>query len=159
MGKYLKQLSNEEIESFLESNNYIVCHDLTTLDGKSVLPGIERSDDLVFLRCRKKILDGMQEYDKQVALQLLKKHPGFMSLAVFGMPQGSYYDFIHLIALRDFDASIIGDFFDDENGTQLLDSYLDFMLERFKNQGYQDALLNYVDEFLAENPEDEREMQ
>ncbi|MGN0961736.1 MAG: hypothetical protein ACI4PF_06050 [Christensenellales bacterium] len=155
MGKFLKQLTDSEIIKFLRMNNYILYEDLKDDEGKPI-PAMERSDDLVFMRCQRVLDEGEQEIDKRVAYELMKKYPRFLTFTMLSR-FGEYSTDIDLITLSDFDANLItGDFFDREQRLdKLFSNYIDFMLNRFKDQNYREAL---IEDFESSKDQNEQSM-
>lgn len=138
MGKYLKQLTNSEIEYILKENNFALCTTLKSYDGEP-LPAIERSDDMIFVRCQRILSEDEKEIDSFLAYTLMKKHPLFITASMLARC-GEFSSNIDLITFSDFHANLLSvDTHDEERSYKLADSYIDYMLERFKNQGYQKA--------------------
>ena len=150
MGKYIKQLTQQDIENFLKQNNYTPCHTLKDDDGKP-LPAISRHDDMIFMRCQRIFAENEQEIDKQVAYELYKKFRGFIALSMLNR-YGDISTEIDLIVLSDFDLTLIAEdiFISPEKSDLLFENYINFMIEKFANQNYKNELLNHY-EISTEN--------
>lgn len=135
MGKYIKQLTNEDIENFLKENNYELCENIKNNSGEK-LPSIERDDKLIFTRCRRILSEDEKEIDKMLAYELMHKYPGFMSLALFATINKYSID-TDIVIFNDFYSNIISADSDREKQVEKLDeNYVRFMANKFKNQGY-----------------------
>ena len=141
MGKYIKQLTDQDIELFLRQNNYVLCDTLKDRDGEH-LPAITRDDDIIFLRCQRVLEEGEQEIDKQLAYALYKKFRGFIALSMLSR-YDSYSTEIDMITMSDFDLNLIAEdiFVSPERGQKLFENYINFMIKKFDNQNYRDALI------------------
>lgn len=142
MGKYIKQLTNEDIENFLRENNYELCENIKNNSGKKS-PSIERDDELIFTRCRRILSEDEKEIDKMLAYELMHKYPGFMSLALFATINKYSLD-TDIIIFKDFYSNIISADTSREKQVETLDeNYVHFMANKFKNQGY---ICDYIED-------------
>lgn len=142
MGKFIKQLTDSELENFLKNNKYALCNTLKDSDGK-LLPAIERSDDMIFVRCQRILDKNEKEIDEHLAYALMRKFPGFLSLSMLSRC-GEYSSDINLISFSDFYANLFCVTLQDHNRAETLhENYVNFMYAKFKNQ-------NYKEEYLAD---------
>lgn len=159
MGKYIKQLTQKDIDTFLKNNNYELCDYLKNNDGKN-LPSIERDDDMIFMRCQRVLSKDEKEINTQLAYTLMKKYPGFMSLTTLASIS-KYSTDKDIVILTDFYANIISCDYNREKRVEALDeNYVHFMVSKFKSQGY---VNDYIEDAKRyENPvstaEDDMEM-
>lgn len=148
MGKYIKQLSEEDIVKFLRENNYELNANIKNNDGKK-LPSIERSKDMVFMRCKRILTKDEQEINALLAYKLMHKYPGFMSLATFATIN-KYSTDTDIVILSDFYANIISANPNREKRVDSLDeNYVQFMAKKFKDQGYISDYIEDVEKFEA----------
>ena len=142
MTKYLNKLSNEDITIFLDNNNYALVSHLKDQHGQA-FPAIERSDERIFVRCKKKEIPEQQLIDTEVAYYLMKKHPGFMSLSM--MLSSQYGSDIEMLVFSDFEVSKLCIFDDDvEEYISLNKAYAKFMNEKFPNSSYMDDYYDWL---------------
>lgn len=160
MGKYLKLLKNEEVEAFLEANNYMLITHLKDSNNET-LPAIDRSPNTIFIRCKQKIEPEQQLFETAVAYYLMKKHPGFLSMS--RMASGQYAGDIEPLFMKDFYLSKIciteEDYIESD---RLNEAYVKWMYNKFKNNGYlQDykAFFDELEKSTQQKPEDENEME
>lgn len=156
MGKYIKQLSNEDIIRFLSDNNYELDENIKKNNGKK-LSSIERNEDMIFMRCRRIFTRDEQEINALLAYKLMHKYPGFMSLSTFATIN-KYSTDTDIVILTDFQANIISAYKDREKRVDSLDeNYAHFMAKKFKDQGYISDYIKDVENFEAtlNSPNDE----
>lgn len=139
MGKYLKQLSNEEIQNFLRDNKYELNENIKSNENEK-LPSIERSEDFVFMRCKRILSKEEEELDKQLAYTLMHKYPGFLTLSMFATINVYSLD-TDIVTLTDFNANIISANMDREENVEILDeNYVNFMARKFGKEYIRDYL-------------------
>ena len=150
MGKYLQRLTDEEIERFLEENNYILVSHLKD-NQNNLLPAIERTENTAFIRCKKK--DSQEPlFDNEVAYYLMKKHPGFLSLP--RLLSSHYNSDIEALFMNDFSLTKFCLTQEDQAESDKLDeAFVYFMYDKFKQEGYKEDYEAYF-ENLENNKED-----
>jgi len=148
MSKYIKQLTNENLSTFLENVGYSLVTHLKDNDG-NLLPAIERSEDSVFVRCQKCVIPEEQLIDKELAYYLMKSHPGFLSFA--RMLSGQFDSNIEMLIFYDFEVSKLCVFDDDlEEYIRLNKAYAEFMKQKVTESSYSED----YSEWLLEQSED-----
>ncbi|MBE7074084.1 MAG: hypothetical protein E7379_03230 [Clostridiales bacterium] len=148
MSKYIKKLSNEEIEIFFNNNGYKLAKDITD-DNDLPIDSIERDDDSIFVRTQ-------QMNDNEIDLHLnsisSKKYAGILALTTLFSMHAPYSRDIHLFHITDYFLSKFCIFPEDsEIGKTLLTSYFKFMIDKFPT--YKKDLEEYVESL----PDDESE--
>lgn len=157
MGKYLKQLTQKDIEDFLKVNNYELCNNLKNIDGEN-LPSLERDNDMIFMRCQRILSDDEKEINTRVAYELIKKYPAFMSLTMLARIN-KYSTDTDIVILTDFYANIISADRDREKRVNQLDeNYIHFMVGKFKSQGYVQDYIEDAKRYETQVPSHDDEM-
>lgn len=139
MEKYITQLTNDEIEAFFLMNGYKLHNDLKTKHRENV-KSIERSDQIIFVRAKK---IEQESIDIQLAYQLSKHHPGFMSLHTLSSLNEGFcrnIDFIHFSDFHMAKSCIYPE--DKKESDMLCRSYIDYMSKKFPT--YQTDYNNYI---------------
>lgn len=141
MGKFIKELSNDEVIKFFEDNHYSLVTHLKDNEG-NLIPAIERDDDGIFVRCKK--TEERSSIDMEVAHYLMKSHPGFLSFAT--LLSGQYNTELEMIVLKDFYLSKLCITDEDLNeNDRLNEEFVKFMYSKFKDMGYKDEYNSHFD--------------
>jgi len=151
MSKYIKQLTNENLSTFLENVGYSLVTHLKDNDG-NLLPAIERSEDSVFVRCQKCVIPEEQLIDKELAYYLMKSHPGFLSFA--RMLSGQFDSNIEMLIFYDFEVSKLCVFDDDlEEYIRLNKAYAKYMSNKNLEGSYTQDYHQWINEQAEEEME------
>lgn len=153
MGKYINQVTDEELTEFLENNGYSLVTNIKDQNGIP-FPAIERSEKRAFVRCKMVKDPAQKQFDAEVARYLIKKHPGFLSLSM--MLSGMYSSDIEMLIFSDYGVSkmCITDY-DSYESNLLNENFVRFMYKKFENQNYYNNYNNHFDELETQ---DERDM-
>ena len=150
MGKYIKRLSNKEIEEFFIANGYQLCKDLKDKNGNP-LEAIERSDDVIFVRARQ---SHENEIDTGLAYSLAKEHPGFLSFAILASLNSGFSRNIDLIQISDFHLAKFDIFPEDSKSSdELYTAYVQYMASRFHT--YKEDFIAHYDSLPKDNMEED----
>ena len=127
MSKYINQLTDEEIEEFLNNNGYELVKGLKNHSGEAI-PAIDRYEEGMFVRARK-IPD---ELDQEIKSILLQKSPGLMALYALTAIHGGLgmdMDLIHITDFYMFKFCITEE--EEKESDELCRSYIRYMADRF----------------------------
>ena len=136
--KYISQVSNQEIEQIIKNSNYELVTDIVDKNGEKV-PAIERLDSSILVRAiDSKAKKQIDETFGDLPAKLSGKFLSYMSLV-------SYHK---IIIFRDFSVDVYSENLKEEtssNEQDLFDDYISFMLDKFKNKNYKNALLAHYE--------------
>ena len=139
MGKYIQKLTQQDIEEFLKANNFVLCYDIKN-DKNETLPAIERSPEMIFIRCRRVLTKDEQDI-KNLIGDAVAKNSLLAMMAFMSSIKCEYSSDIDLITLYDYDANLLTT---NPQDTSILDnlfhSYIDFMRNKFKSTNYDSDL-------------------
>lgn len=132
--KYISQVSIKEIEQIIKNSNYELLTDIVDKNGEKV-PAIERLNSSILVRAiDSKAKKQIDETFGDLLAKLSGKFLSYMSLV-------SYHK---IIIFRDFTVDVYSGNLKEEtpsNEQDLFDDYISFMLDKFKNKNYKNALL------------------
>lgn len=136
--KYISQVSNQEIEQIIKNSNYELVTDIVDKNGEKV-PAIERLNGSILVRAiDSKAKKQIDETFGDLLAKLSGKFLSYMSLV-------SYHK---IIIFRDFSVDVYSGNLKEEtssNEQDLFDDYISFMLDKFKNKNYKNALLAHYE--------------
>ena len=150
MGKYIQKLTQQDIEEFLKANNFVLCYDIKN-DKNETLPAIERSPEMIFIRCRRVLTKDEQNINNLIG-DAVAKNSLLAMMAFMSSIKCEYSSDIDLITLYDYDANLLTT---NPQDTRILDnlfhSYIDFMRNKFKSTNYDSDLKIHYERLLDLN--------
>ena len=149
MSKYIKHLTDDEIEKFFSDNGYELTKDLTDPDGNPI-DAIERGEEDIFIRAHKAQKDEAQQ---ELEAYLMRKAPHIAALTAIASIRSGYGRNIDLIYFSDYYMSkfcITED--DKKESEELYSSYVDYMVQRFPT--YKADIIEYCNSLPDDSQED-----
>lgn len=149
MSKYINQLTDEELETFLKNNGYELAKDLTDHEGE-LIPAIDRDEENILIRARRLEQD---ELDAELKAYFLQKSPGLLTLFALTSMHGIFGNNVELIHCTDYSMSKFCITEDDEKTSEVLfSSYINYMSQKFPN--YKEDIIEYYDNLPDDNEND-----
>ena len=153
MKNYIDFLSREDIEKILKENDLVLTDDILDRNGDD-LPAIVKSDESIFIRCKKLPNEKDNSIKKEIFRALGKK--AVLSHLLFANSSIDAYNNT-IVIIENFTIYILSvDYQEDGSDEKLANTFYDFMADKFGKE-YINDLKKYYNKVKKHQKEESKE--